>query len=94
MMILMSAATVAVSRQARKRRITRCILDCCPTCLTGAPQIHAFNLSIGERFVISVRHGSGSPLAEILERWNRVPAPWRTARQGDVIRRWAGLWNE
>lgn len=43
----------------------------------GELQVHEFNLFIGEQFFISVRHGSGLPLAEILERWERVPEAWR-----------------
>lgn len=46
--------------------------------LTGELQVHEFNLFIGERFFISVRHGSGLPVAEILDRWDRVPESWRS----------------
>ncbi|MGM9319451.1 magnesium transporter CorA family protein [Deinococcus aquaticus] len=44
---------------------------------SGELQVHEFNLFIGERFFISVRHGSGLPVTEILERWDRVPEAWR-----------------
>ena len=39
--------------------------------------VHELNLFIGEKFLISVRHGSGLPLQEILGRWERVPESWR-----------------
>ena len=42
----------------------------------GSLQPHELNLFIGERFLISVRHGSGLPLQEILDRWERVPEAW------------------
>ncbi len=43
----------------------------------GTLQVHELNLFIGERYLISVRHGSGLPLQEILNRWERVPEAWR-----------------
>ena len=43
----------------------------------GTLSIHELNLFIGERFLISVRHGSGLPFQELLSRWERVPTPWR-----------------
>ena len=39
--------------------------------------VHELNLFIGEKFLISVRHGSGLPLQEILDRWERVPESWQ-----------------
>ena len=39
--------------------------------------VHELNIFIGERFLISVRHGRGLPLQEILNRWERVPESWR-----------------
>ncbi|MFC4453873.1 magnesium transporter CorA family protein [Deinococcus sonorensis] len=43
----------------------------------GQLRVHEFNLFIGEHFLISVRHGSGLGLQEILTRWERVPEHWR-----------------
>ncbi|GGR27227.1 magnesium transporter CorA family protein [Deinococcus ruber] len=43
----------------------------------GGLGIHELDLFIGEHVVISVRHGSGLPVEEILSRWERVPAAWR-----------------
>lgn len=43
----------------------------------GTLKTHELNLFIGERFLISVRHGSGLPLQELLNRWERVPETWR-----------------
>ncbi|MGY2894044.1 magnesium transporter CorA family protein [Deinococcus sp. UYEF24] len=43
----------------------------------GTLSVHELNLFIGEKFLISVRHGSGLPLQEILSRWERVPELWR-----------------
>jgi magnesium transporter len=43
----------------------------------GTLNLHEVNLFIGERFLISVRHGSGLPLQDILNRWERVPELWR-----------------
>ncbi|TSA82058.1 magnesium transporter CorA family protein [Deinococcus detaillensis] len=43
----------------------------------GTLKTHELNLFIGERFLISVRHGSGLPLQDILNRWERVPETWR-----------------
>lgn len=46
--------------------------------MNGSLQRHELNLFIGERFLISVRHGSGLPLQEILDRWKRVPEAWHS----------------
>ena len=43
----------------------------------GMLSVHELNLFIGEKFLISVRHGAGLPLQEILNRWERVPELWR-----------------
>ena len=43
----------------------------------GTLSIHELNLFVGERFLISVRHGSGLPFQELLSRWERVPELWR-----------------
>lgn len=43
----------------------------------GAVTVHELNLFIGERFLISVRHGPGLPVQDILARWERVPEAWR-----------------
>ncbi len=42
----------------------------------GSLERHELNLFIGERFLISVRHGTGLPLQDILNRWERVPEAW------------------
>jgi len=44
----------------------------------GVLEVHELNVFAGETFVITVRHGSGLPMDEILKRWNRVPVGWRT----------------
>lgn len=44
----------------------------------GDVEVHELNVFAGESFVISVRHGSGPSVEEILQRWDRVPAAWRT----------------
>ncbi|MFB9994706.1 CorA family divalent cation transporter [Deinococcus oregonensis] len=43
----------------------------------GGLQTHELNLFIGERYLISVRHGIGLPYEELLARWERVPDSWR-----------------
>ena len=44
----------------------------------GDVDVHELNVFAGESFVISVRHGSGPSVEEILKRWDRIPAAWRT----------------
>jgi len=41
-------------------------------------EIHELNVFAGAAFVITVRHGAGPQVSEILRRWERVPAGWRT----------------
>ena len=43
----------------------------------GTLSIHELNLFVGEQFLISVRHGSGLPLQDLLNRWERLPELWR-----------------
>ncbi len=43
----------------------------------GALRTHELNLFVGERFLISVRHGTGLPIQDLMMRWERVPDAWR-----------------
>lgn len=45
--------------------------------LHGPLQIHELNLFVSERYLISVQHGGGLPVQELLSRWERVPQEWR-----------------